>query len=494
MSFTPVLAEGLAVWAYFWLMLVCLEERLWAVAVRRPRLVLGHLCSPSLEWLAYHAVGCAVLGWWIPWGGGRVRDLCLRHRVCRSRLTPAATGWIDLSDKQWRDYRSAAPLVVLTCAASSIAGRITRRPWAARQLSACALVLAAHGCGAVYVLGLFGLFRLVSGSRVGTWLALIAALVAKEPVVADKMRRYLIDERLYFSGLYPWHAAFPLLSLRLASAGLDGGLRPSPTHAFYAPLYATGPVVCVRDFLERPRPVTSYALRTALAWVFLEAGTRRYPCFATARSPELLKSDPVAATAFVVIAVNLIFLKFAVIWRTATALARFDGVSPIEENMQRFVCDNFTVAGFWRDWHASFHAWLLRFVYLPLGGRRSKVLAPAAAFALAVAWHDALEPRLLVWGGFNLSLLLLERHVGIAACAARAARTDDATDRALAAARAAVYVAALLAANVVGFSAGLPSLGFLLGALPLAPPIFLVLFVAAQLAIRVRRIEKKFGR
>ncbi|KAH8086766.1 hypothetical protein JL720_7211 [Aureococcus anophagefferens] len=83
--------------------------------------------------------------------------------------------------------------------------------------------------------------------------------------------------------------------------------------------------------------------------------------------------------------------------------------------MRRFVCDNFTIAGFWRGWHASFNGWL----------RASSLTARAApasavAFGFVAFWHDA-TPRLALWGAANVGFLALERALGLSGARRRRA-------------------------------------------------------------------------
>lgn len=44
--------------------------------------------------------------------------------------------------------------------------------------------------------------------------------------------------------------------------------------------------------------------------------------------------------------------------------------------------------GFWRGWHASFNRWLVRYLYIPLGGSRRRALAIWPAFFFVALWHD----------------------------------------------------------------------------------------------------------
>ena len=58
------------------------------------------------------------------------------------------------------------------------------------------------------------------------------------------------------------------------------------------------------------------------------------------------------------------------------ALLQADGVL-VHENMKRCMSNNCTLTGFWRNWHCSFNRWLVRYVYVPLGGSRGVGVACA---------------------------------------------------------------------------------------------------------------------
>ena len=82
---------------------------------------------------------------------------------------------------------------------------------------------------------------------------------------------------------------------------------------------------------------------------------------------------------------------------------------------------NYTVSGFWRGWHASFNKWLVRYIYVPLGGRERKALNAGAVFLFVALWHE-LSLALLAWGGLNALFMACEsaarRAIARSACAA----------------------------------------------------------------------------
>ena len=88
----------------------------------------------------------------------------------------------------------------------------------------------------------------------------------------------------------------------------------------------------------RDRAVASYALRTLAVGAWLEAALRRAPVFALAASGAHASLGAADAAAFAFVFVNVLWLKFAFVWRLFRTWARAEGVDA-PENMPRFVCD-----------------------------------------------------------------------------------------------------------------------------------------------------------
>ena len=62
----------------------------------------------------------------------------------------------------------------------------------------------------------------------------------------------------------------------------------------------------------------------------------------------------------------------------------------------RCVCNNYDISGFWRTWHASYNRWLIRYMYVPLGGAQWRLLNVWPIFTFVALWHD-FEWHLLKW-------------------------------------------------------------------------------------------------
>lgn len=104
-----------------------------------------------------------------------------------------------------------------------------------------------------------------------------------------------------------------------------------------------------------------------------------------------------------------IWFKFTVIWRTARIWAMFDDILT-EENMNRCMYNNYCFEGFWRAWHRSFNVWLIRYIFIPLGGSSYKFLNVWIVFTFVALWHD-LQLKLLLWGWFICFFMIPEIFV-----------------------------------------------------------------------------------
>lgn len=99
---------------------------------------------------------------------------------------------------------------------------------------------------------------------------------------------------------------------------------------------------------------------------------------------------------------SLVFmwLKFTVIWRFFRYWAMLDGFEA-PENMTRCVQNNNNFTDFWRGWHASFNRWNLRYIYLPLGGKRHQAVVLCLIFLFVGQWHEPGAYNWLAWSLMN---------------------------------------------------------------------------------------------
>eukprot|EP00392_Amoebophrya_sp_AT5.2_P006392 g6404.t1 len=111
----------------------------------------------------------------------------------------------------------------------------------------------------------------------------------------------------------------------------------------------------------------------------------------------------------------MLWLKFTTLWRFFRFWSLLMGV-PCVENMQNCFNNNNTLHmqrkfGFWQGWHCSFNRWIIQYLYIPLGGRRTKKWNILPIFLFVGVWHD-LEPQYLGWGLLNAGFMLVEFVAG----------------------------------------------------------------------------------
>ncbi|EFJ25234.1 hypothetical protein SELMODRAFT_99787 [Selaginella moellendorffii] len=192
------------------------------------------------------------------------------------------------------------------------------------------------------------------------------------------------------------------------------GLTAYFSYLFYAPLYIAGPVVSFNSFSSQAssfRPLSfdqagAYGIRWLACLLLMELMTHYfyYNAFATSRVWPKLSPVQIFIVGYGVL--NFMWLKFLLIWRFFRFWALMSGVeSP--ENMLRCVNNCYDLEGFWKSWHASYNRWLVRYIYIPLGGSRWKLLNVWIIFTFVALWHD-LEWKLLSWAWMTCLLWLPE--------------------------------------------------------------------------------------
>jgi len=104
---------------------------------------------------------------------------------------------------------------------------------------------------------------------------------------------------------------------------------------------------------------------------------------------------------------NIIWLKLLIPWRLFRFWSLLDGIDP-PENMIRCMDNNYSALAFWRAWHRSFNKWVIRYIYVPLGGGgKYRILNSLCVFSFVAIWHD-IELKLLMWGWLVVIFLLPE--------------------------------------------------------------------------------------
>lgn len=235
-----------------------------------------------------------------------------------------------------------------------------------------------------------------------------------------------------YSGLLPrWYISYNFSMLRLVSfasdycwavdgyEALEGGSArqrassPRPleeyslinalVYALYPPLFIAGPVITFNDFcaqLAQPlvicaRTVLLYAVRVGFCLLTMEFILHFIHVNAIKNAHAWRGDSPIELCMIGFWCLVFVWLKLLLPWRVFRLWALLDGVD-VPENMIRCVANNYSTLGFWRSWHRSYNLWVIRYIYIPLGGSRNPLPVVLLVFSFVALWHD-LSFTLLTW-------------------------------------------------------------------------------------------------
>ncbi|KAK9761918.1 glycerol transporter, variant 2 [Basidiobolus ranarum] len=347
------------------------------------------------------------------------------------------------------------------------------------------------------------LAKLCGRSRISpfvTWLFNITVLFANERYHGYTFSMF--SERLayldQYSGVMRWYILFNISTLRMISFNMDyywshssrkrvtqsteDGIEetfanerdrietshlPSDynfiyylTYVFYTPLYMAGPIITFNNFISQLRfPCKTITVKSTLRYgarvlgsIFLmEIMLHCFYVVAISRAKAWTGYTPLEMSMVGYLNLKLIWLKLLIIWRFFRFWAMADGVE-VTENMLRCMSNNYSALGFWRSWHRSYNRWLIRYVYVPLGGSKYQAYNMWFVFTFVALWHD-ISMRLLAWA-WLICLFILPELI----CTASFAKPKYQSRpwyRHVAGVGGVANVILMMIANLVGFAVGL---------------------------------------
>ncbi|RAL16247.1 putative glycerol:H+ symporter (Gup1) [Aspergillus homomorphus CBS 101889] len=294
-------------------------------------------------------------------------------------------------------------------------------------------------------------------------------------------------------------------------------------YVLYAPLYLTGPILTFNDYISQQRyappsltstRTTLYGVRFFLTLLAMELILHFiYAVAISNASPDwsLYTAGQLSMLAY--FNLHIIWLKLLIPWRFFRFWALVDGIDP-PENMIRCVSNNYSPMAFWRAWHRSFNRWIVRYLYVPLGGGSSgrgsgnsssgmyakgrKIFNTLIVFTFVALWHD-INLRLLMWG-WLITLFVLPEVIGSLLFPASRWRSRPTAYRVITGIGAVGNVLMMMIANLVGFALGLDGLKGLIASIlgSWAGIVYIVLaccalFVGIQVMFEIREEEARAG-
>lgn len=189
-------------------------------------------------------------------------------------------------------------------------------------------------------------------------------------------------------------------------------------YVLYTPLFIAGPVVTFNDFIYQSNynQVSSvknykrtfiYFLRLVFCILVMEFLLHFMYVVAVSKTKAWQGDTPFQISMIGLFNLNLIWLKLLIPWRIFRFWSLLDGIDP-PENMIRCMDNNYSALAFWRAWHRSYNRWVVRYIYVPLGGGGNyRIVNSLCVFSFVAVWHD-IELKMLMWGWLVVIFLLPE--------------------------------------------------------------------------------------
>lgn len=187
------------------------------------------------------------------------------------------------------------------------------------------------------------------------------------------------------------------------------------SYVLYTPLFIAGPIITFNDYLYQTRHklpstnagrIVKYGFRLLFCILTMELMLHFLYVVVVSKAKAWKGDTPFQMAMIGLFNLNLIWLKLLIPWRLFRLWSLIDGIDP-PENMIRCMNNNYSPLAFWRAWHRSYNKWVVRYIYVPLGGSSKRILTSFAVFSFVAIWHD-IEMKLLLWGWLIVIFLLPE--------------------------------------------------------------------------------------
>ncbi|XP_062911788.1 protein-cysteine N-palmitoyltransferase HHAT [Mobula hypostoma] len=194
------------------------------------------------------------------------------------------------------------------------------------------------------------------------------------------------------------------------------------TYVFYYPVFHNGPIICYDDFNKQmQRTETSVpkadlvclilgAVRIFFWWWLTESMLHFLYIHAIQHQETILESASYWTLGGLGFAHTLFFyLKYLLLYGIPSIIMYLDGIEA--PRLPRCTSSLYSFTGTWREFDVGLHRWLVRYIYVPLGGSRHGLIrmmfSSALAFSFVCYWHGG-HSFMLNWATMNWVGVMIE--------------------------------------------------------------------------------------
>ncbi|KFO19683.1 Protein-cysteine N-palmitoyltransferase HHAT [Fukomys damarensis] len=185
-------------------------------------------------------------------------------------------------------------------------------------------------------------------------------------------------------------------------------------YVFYYPVFHNGPILNFPEFIKQMQQPELCSLKDSLCvlarglgrllswWALAELMTHLLYMHTLYGSPLLRDVGYWALGGLALAQVLFFYVKYLVLFGVPALLMRLDGLHP--PPLPRCVSTMFSFTGMWRYFDVGLHNFLIRYMYIPLGGSQrgllGTLLSTAMTFAFVSYWHGGYN-YLWCWAALN---------------------------------------------------------------------------------------------
>ena len=193
------------------------------------------------------------------------------------------------------------------------------------------------------------------------------------------------------------------------------------SYVFYPPLLYGGPIINYNSFLFQLNIYKDsqhnilikmnkilYSLKLIFLFIIMEIYNHFiFPIFLFKNKKNVFEPNAdVSLFYYCFICFNILtfcWIKYSIIWKFSRLWAWCDGIF-VEENMNRFIYNFYSIELFFRGMNRSLNRWMVRYLYIPLGGKNKKYINIWIVFGF---WYFINDYRNIDYALFALCCCIL---------------------------------------------------------------------------------------
>ncbi|XP_004424928.1 PREDICTED: protein-cysteine N-palmitoyltransferase HHAT isoform X6 [Ceratotherium simum simum] len=196
-------------------------------------------------------------------------------------------------------------------------------------------------------------------------------------------------------------------------------------YVFYYPVFHNGPILSLPEFIRQMQQQERRSMKASLSVLVLGLGRLLCSWWLAELMVHLMYMHAIYSSTPLLGAVSswtlgglalaqvlFFYVKYLVLFGVPALLMRLDGLTP--PPLPRCVSTMFSFTGMWRYFDVGLHNFLIRYVYIPVGGSQHGLLgtlfSTALTFAFVSYWHGGYD-YLWCWAALNWLGVTVENGV-----------------------------------------------------------------------------------